>query len=551
MYICKLSRNNAGTLSLQPQPVCHIQDNKTMTQKFILLATLCLINAQLTFGSGTDSTIGATTSNDSCHHMLPTSQNRIRYAFRQNFSYMGIPLVVSGLIAQKHNNHFRTLRNRFEPAFQRKYDDYTQYIPLAATWSMKLAGVESRSTWKEMAVSNAFSAILMAGTVNALKYSIKEQRPDNSTSNSFPSGHTATAFMCATILHKEYGMKSPWYSIGGYTLAGLTGVTRQLNNRHWIGDVLVGAGIGILSTDLGYFFSDLIFKRDKTGFHSTAGFDRYAPPSFLAFNMGLATGPAYLKTAELYDAEDGAPLSMRLRTGISTVVSAEGAYFFNTYIGIGGRLKVSTTPIASDIPTENLNRFDMDNDLKEGAPVNMFLLNQLESDHLGMFDIDLGLYLSYPLSRHFQLGTKLLAGRRLTANFNQNSICRINPQIFNRQLVSEAQYNQYYKADVDYYMQQEGLTRLELLNEEFVDDDFLKIRKSNSYKVGTGLSLTYRYKEDAALRLYADYDFAAPRLTYDLKNSWTDEEGNREVRSYSRRTAMHNVTLGASIAFVF
>lgn len=133
MYICKLSRNNAGTLSLQPQPVCHIQDNKTMTQKFILLATLCLINAQLTFGSGTDSNIGATTSNDSCHHMLPTSQNRTGYAFRQNFSYMGIPLVVSGLIAQKHNNHFRTLRNRFEPAFQRKYDDYTQYIPLAAT----------------------------------------------------------------------------------------------------------------------------------------------------------------------------------------------------------------------------------------------------------------------------------------------------------------------------------------------------------------------------------------------------------------------------------
>lgn len=68
-------------------------------------------------------------------------------------------------------------------------------------------------------------------------------------------------FMCATILHKEYGMLSPWYSIGGYTLAGITGITRQLNNRHWIGDVLVGAGIGMISTDLGYFFSDLIFTR--------------------------------------------------------------------------------------------------------------------------------------------------------------------------------------------------------------------------------------------------------------------------------------------------
>lgn len=104
----------------------------------------------------------------------------------------------------------------------------------------------------------------MAGFVNALKYTTKETRPDNSSNNSFPSGHTATAFMCATILHKEYGMISPWFSIGGYTFAGLTGITRQLNNRHWIGDVLVGAGIGMISTDLGYFLSDLIFKRKYT-----------------------------------------------------------------------------------------------------------------------------------------------------------------------------------------------------------------------------------------------------------------------------------------------
>ena len=127
---------------------------------------------------------------------------------------------------------------------------------------MKLAGVKGRSSWKELAVSNAFSAALMAGAVNTLKYTVREMRPDNTTANSFPSGHTATAFMCATILHKEYGHLSPWYSVGGYMLAGLTGVTRQLNNRHWVGDVLVGAGIGIIATDLGYFLSDLIFKPD-------------------------------------------------------------------------------------------------------------------------------------------------------------------------------------------------------------------------------------------------------------------------------------------------
>ena len=126
--------------------------------------------------------------------------------FRRNFSYMGIPFIVSGLVVKGENRNFRTLRNRFEPNFHQKYDNYTQYLPLAATWGMKLAGVEGRSSWKELTVSNVFSAALMAGFVNTLKHTTKEVRPDNSSNNSFPSGHTATAFMCTTILHKEYGM---------------------------------------------------------------------------------------------------------------------------------------------------------------------------------------------------------------------------------------------------------------------------------------------------------------------------------------------------------
>lgn len=267
--------------------------------------------------------------------------------------------------------------------------------------------------------------------------------------------------------------------------------------------------------------------------------------------MGIASSPSTLRTAELYDSEGGSPLGMRLKVGTATVVSVEGAYFFNAFIGAGGRLKVATLPVIADIPAENMKNFDMNNDLQEGAPVNMFLLDGLESDHLGMLDVDLGIYFSYPLSRHFQIGSKLLVGRRLNADFKLNSVCRINPQIFDRGIVSTEAYNQYYKADVDYYMQQEGITRDELLNSSFVDDDFLSIRKSSTYKVGTGISFTYRYKEDAAFRLYCDYDFASPRLTYDLKNSWVDEAGNRNAHSYTKRTPMHNLTFGASIAFVF
>lgn len=59
---------------------------------------------------------------------------------------------------------------------------------------------------------------------------------------------------------------------------------------------------------------------------------------------------------------------------------------------MGGRLKVATLPVIADITEENKQNFDLDNDLQEGAPVNMFLLDGLESDHLGMCDIDLGAY---------------------------------------------------------------------------------------------------------------------------------------------------------------
>lgn len=89
--------------------------------------------------------------------------------------------------------------------------------------------------------------------------------------------------MTATMLHKEYGHRSPWYSIGAYTVATVTGVTRQLNNRHWMSDVMVGAGIGILATEFGYFLADLIFK-DK-GLHvgeTQLVYDRFRRPSFLS-----------------------------------------------------------------------------------------------------------------------------------------------------------------------------------------------------------------------------------------------------------------------------
>lgn len=153
------------------------------------------------------------------------------------------------------------IRNSCIPNFHYSYDDYLQYAPAGVMLALKASGYESRSSWGRMLASDALSVAVMSAAVNGVKYSVGRLRPDGSRHNSFPSGHTATAFMTATMLHKEYGWKNPWFSIGGYTAAAVTGVSRLMNNRHWMTDVMAGAAIGIGSVHLGYYLSDLIFKQ--------------------------------------------------------------------------------------------------------------------------------------------------------------------------------------------------------------------------------------------------------------------------------------------------
>lgn len=209
---------------------------------------------------------------------------RITSSRAYRITYIGVPLVVAGLVVQERDHGFRHLRNDYVPSFRFRYDDYLQYAPAALMLGLKIGGVRGRSSWGRMLVSDAFSVALMAGAVNSLKYTCRMPRPDGSNNKSFPSGHTATAFMAATMLHKEYGGRSPWYSIAGYSMATVTGVSRMLNNKHWLSDVLVGAGIGILSVELGYLFADLIFKdKGLTEFEQDFFYDRYLPTFVLRY----------------------------------------------------------------------------------------------------------------------------------------------------------------------------------------------------------------------------------------------------------------------------
>ena len=439
------------------------------------------------------------------------------YKVMDDLTFAGIPLFVAGIIAKGEKKSFRQNtgdnRHTLVTDFKTEIDNYTQFFgPVMAT-GLKIAGIEGRSDWGRYLASTAMSYGFMALFVNSIKYTAKEMRPDGSTRNSWPSGHTATAFVGATILHKEYGLtRSPWYSVAGYGVATATGVMRVLNNRHWVSDVLSGAGVGIMSGELAYAMSDLIFK-GKGLLRGDAISERSIidHPSFFSISMGLGLGSQSLDfgAETMSDAHD----NFNLKFGASTAVSAEGAYFFNKYVGVGGRLRVNSTPIngwdrvlnyADQDVKEMFKDLDADMDLR---PLNNIVFRTadkqpqftIESDHLTEFAADLGVYFNLPLSKRFAMGAKLLAGRSIMQELNlsahyQGKVVDVNPMA-----ILDDDPNFFYETDETYDTKW----------------DYFTLNANNTFKWGPGISLTYAYKENYAWRLFVDYDMA--RKTYTLE----------------------------------
>lgn len=133
------------------------------------------------------------------------------------------------------------------------FDDYIQYLPAALPLALNLCGVKGKHSFGRLLMLEGGSYLLGAGWLTAFKYGLAVQRPDGSTFNSFPSGHTFTAFTGAEIIRREYGAEYPWLAIAGYAVAITVAAMRVYNNRHWLGDVCAGAGLGILSVTLVYW----------------------------------------------------------------------------------------------------------------------------------------------------------------------------------------------------------------------------------------------------------------------------------------------------------
>lgn len=143
------------------------------------------------------------------------------------------------------------------------FDDYIQYLTPALYLGLGLCKVPSRYDFVDRLLAGTTAYLMMAIVTNTTKYAVREMRPDSSTRNSFPSGHSATVFTGAELMRITYGN---YVGIAGYAVACTVGFMRMYNNRHWYNDILTGAGIGILSARAAYWLLPLerkLFKRDR------------------------------------------------------------------------------------------------------------------------------------------------------------------------------------------------------------------------------------------------------------------------------------------------
>ena len=123
-------------------------------------------------------------------------------------------------------------------------DKWIQFVPSIFGIGLNVCGVKSPYTRTERLLLRATSLVLSTSVAFGLKHAVKEWRPSGEDDHSFPSGHATTAFQGAELVRMEYG---GWYGVAAYVMATGVAVERVVYDKHWIHDVVMGAGIGILS----------------------------------------------------------------------------------------------------------------------------------------------------------------------------------------------------------------------------------------------------------------------------------------------------------------
>lgn len=384
------------------------------------------------------------------------------YLLRNEWIRQGIApatLLTSGFLTWGERKNIREVRNRYAPNFSNRLDDYLQYAPTLGVVGLNIAREKGRNGWKRQTINWGGSMFVMGVLVNSIKYTSKVMRPDGTSRNSFPSGHTATAFMNATFLHKEYGDANPLYSVAGYASSSYVGASRSLNNRHWISDILVGAAIGITSTELSYAVINHFYGNKGDYFSGFAIEDEINKPTYLSARIGYS-----------FDITDAKPEAL----GVESTL--EGAYYFNKRWGVFAEVTFGHYPL-------NKNGEDIIDDLELSDIIIKNPRQDFQS--MGMLYLMTGPQYSRFIGSKFLLQAKLTTGMTIGTNGEMSLVG-----------ISENK-NTGTKNDINL--------------------PFIEYKSRPGLVMGTGVNLTAMMTPRVGLSWFVDYKYT--KLTFDIKPS--------------------------------
>ncbi|MBF2707011.1 phosphatase PAP2 family protein [Flavobacterium soyangense] len=166
-------------------------------------------------------------------------------------------LLISGSAFEK--SFQESVRNSVGEDFSTSVDNYTRYAPIVELYAADALGIKAKNHWFDQTKNLTLSIIITDFITFKIKKISNKTRPNgNGNPDSMPSAHTSSSFTNATVLYQEFKDTSPLLAYSGYGFAATTGALRITNNAHWLSDVLVGAGIGMLVTNVIYYFDPII-----------------------------------------------------------------------------------------------------------------------------------------------------------------------------------------------------------------------------------------------------------------------------------------------------
>ncbi|TGV04859.1 phosphatase PAP2 family protein [Flavivirga rizhaonensis] len=212
-------------------------------------------------------------------------------------SILPVSIIISGAALSKsffEKNLQKDIRKFAGNNFHSSIEDYTRYAPIIELYAADILNIKAKNHWFDQTKNLTMSILITDFITYKLKRGIKKERPGSTITHpsyeSFPSGHTSFAFANASVLYQEFKDSNKILAYSGYAFAITTGSFRMLNNAHYLSDVLVGAGIAILVTELIYHFEPIKWnpfkKKENITFVPKIGRDDFGKENYgLYFNI--------------------------------------------------------------------------------------------------------------------------------------------------------------------------------------------------------------------------------------------------------------------------